>query len=59
MRFSTNIASGIPTKIIFTFEIPKEVSKLSVLDVGYIPGASENKEKRIAIKNIGTIAIKP
>jgi len=58
-RFSTNIASGIPTKIIFTFEIPKEVTKLSALDVGYIPGASENKEKRIAIKNIGTIAIKP
>lgn len=58
-RFSINIASGIPTKIIFTFEIPKEVTQLRALDVGYIPGASENKEKRIAITNIGTIATKP
>jgi hypothetical protein len=53
--FSTNIASGIPTKIIFTFEIPKEVTQLSALDVGYVAETSGNNEKRIAITNIGAI----
>ncbi len=57
--FSTSIASGISLKIIFTFEIPKEITQLSVLDVGYVAKTSGNQVKRIAITNVGTIATKP
>ncbi len=45
------IASGIPIKIIFTFEIPKDVTQLSGLDMGY-------NRKRILIPNISIIPTK-
>jgi hypothetical protein len=57
---SSNFASGIPTKVTFVFEIPKEVTELLALDVGY-SGYSlvPSPTKRIALTNIGTIASKP
>jgi hypothetical protein len=47
--FKVSFAPGIPTKITFDFEIPKEINKLSALDLGY---AAKFLEKRIAIPNI-------
>lgn len=57
--FSISLASGIPTKVTFTFEIPPEVTELAALDVDFgwsRDNASSHQGKRIAISNIGTIA---
>jgi hypothetical protein len=56
---STNFVPNIPTKVSFIFEIPKEVTALSALDVGY-SGYSlvPSTYKRIALTNIGAIASK-
>jgi hypothetical protein len=54
--FPTDIAVGIPTKVIFTFNIPQEITQLSALDVGY---RIDTTAKRIALTNIGTIATNP
>jgi hypothetical protein len=47
--FKVSFAPGIPTKITFDFDIPKEINKLSALDLGY---GGKIFEKRIAIPNI-------
>jgi hypothetical protein len=47
--FQVSCPPSIPTKITFDFDIPKEVNKLSAIDVGY---GTKIFEKRIAIPNI-------
>jgi hypothetical protein len=48
---STNLISGIPTKLTFKFEIPTEVTKLVVLEVNYIyPYAA--KDGKVALRDI-------
>lgn len=48
---STNLISGIPTKLTFKFEIPAEVTKLVVLEVNYIyPYAA--KDGKVALRDI-------
>lgn len=57
--FNINLASGIPTKVTFTFEIPREITELAALDVAFWwskDNASMYAGKRIAISNIGPIA---
>lgn len=57
--FSLDLASGIPTKVTFTFKIPQEVTDLTALDVDFgwsKDNASMWGGKRIAISNIGAIA---
>lgn len=51
--FKVSFPPGIPTKITFDFDIPKEVNKLSALDVGY---GTRIFEKRIAIPNINIVS---
>lgn len=57
--FSMDLASGIPMKVTFTFQIPPEVTELTALDVDFgwsKDNASMWGGKRIAISNIGAIA---
>ncbi|MGL5081968.1 MAG: hypothetical protein ACRC8A_10835 [Microcoleaceae cyanobacterium] len=51
--FESNLAPGIPIKVIFIFEIPQEVTELVALDVGY--WQTNRGTKRVAIPKIGTI----
>lgn len=56
--FSLDLATGIPTKVTFTFKIPQEVTELAALDVDFgwsKDNASMWGGKKIAISNIGTI----
>ena len=56
--FNINLASYIPTKLTFTFEIPPEITELAALDVAFWwsrDNASIYADKRIAISNIGAI----
>jgi hypothetical protein len=50
-----DIAPSIPTKVTFIFEIPKEVTELTALDLAYI-SMKTWKDKKMVISNIGTIA---
>lgn len=57
--FSIDLASGIPTKVTFFFEIPQEVAELAALDVGFSwskDNASIWVGRKIAISNVGAIA---
>ena len=57
-----NLAPGIPIKITFIFEIPREVTQLSALDLSYEPippNSSNGKLTRLAVPNIGVIDSKP
>jgi hypothetical protein len=63
---AANLIGGIPTKISYTFEIPREVTNLAVVEVNYnIPAASawENSiNGKIAIRDVsigGTQASNP
>jgi hypothetical protein len=53
--FAVNLASDIPTKITFVFEIPQEVTELAALDVGYLLSAS-GATRKTAIPKVGAIA---
>ncbi|OKH44131.1 hypothetical protein NIES2101_28865 [Calothrix sp. HK-06] len=52
--FNISLATGIPTKITSTFEIPQEITNLGALDVGYLNNGGGYT--KTAIPNIGTIA---
>lgn len=58
--FNISLASNIPTKVTFSFEIPSEVTELAALDIGYWwykDSSSSGVSKRTAISKIGTIAL--
>ncbi|HEY9617556.1 MAG TPA: hypothetical protein V6C64_11975, partial [Microcoleaceae cyanobacterium] len=57
--FTVSLASGIPTKVTFIFEIPQDVTELAALDIGYWwykDSSSLGVSHRTAVSNIGTIA---
>jgi hypothetical protein len=57
--FTVNLASGIPTKVTFIFEVPQDVTELAALDIGYWwykDSSSSGVSHRTAVSNIGTIA---
>lgn len=54
--FAMNLASGIPTKVTFIFEIPQDVTELTALDIGFERPQPLWVGRRIAVSNIGRIA---
>lgn len=56
--FTIDLASGIPTKVTFTFGVPQEVTELAALDIGYWwykDSYSSGVSRRTAVSNIGAI----
>jgi hypothetical protein len=56
--FTDSLASGIPTKVTFTFQIPQELTELTALDIGYWwyeDDSALGVSKRTALANIGAI----
>lgn len=52
---STNFIYNIPTKITFSFEIPREVTKLAVLEHSYtisFDDVNKNKDSKVALRDI-------
>ncbi|RUS93299.1 hypothetical protein DSM106972_096550 [Dulcicalothrix desertica PCC 7102] len=53
---AANLIEGVPTKIIYTFEIPREVTNLAVVEVNYnIPAANASANSidgKVAIRDI-------
>jgi hypothetical protein len=50
---SANLIAGIPTKLIYSFDIPPEVTNLAVIEVNYqIAGASTPTYRKVAIRDI-------
>ena len=52
---STNFIYNIPTKITFSFEIPREVTKLAVLEHGYaiaLDNSGNTKDGKVALRDI-------
>jgi hypothetical protein len=54
-KILTDLPPGIPTKLTFNFKIPKQVTELSALDLGYLTVSRVDTVGRISLSNIGAI----
>ncbi|MEA5571687.1 hypothetical protein [Calothrix sp. UHCC 0171] len=55
-KILTDLAPGIPTKLVFNFRVPEQVTQLSALDLGYLTVGRVDTINRITLSNLGAIA---
>ncbi|BAZ38189.1 hypothetical protein NIES4101_41250 [Calothrix sp. NIES-4101] len=55
-KILTDLAPGIPTKLVFNFKVPEQVTQLSALDLGYLTVGRVDTINRITLSNLGAIA---
>ncbi len=49
---SANLITGIPTKLIYSFDIPPEVTNLAVIEVNYRMSGKSSEDRKVAIRDI-------
>lgn len=55
-RITTDLAPGIPTKLVYSFRIPQEIKEVSVIDVGYLAISRIDVLGRTTLPNVGAIS---
>lgn len=49
---SANLIGGIPTKLIYSFDIPQEVTNLAAIEVSYQMSGTSSEYRKVAIRDI-------
>lgn len=55
-RVTIDLAPGVPTRLVFLFQIPQTITEISAIDIGYLAISRIDVLSRTTLTNVGSIS---